>query len=32
MVAFKSLAAGFTTNIVLFLFVYTWGVYKKTDI
>jgi hypothetical protein len=30
MVAFNSLAAGFTTNIMLLLFLYGWKVYEQT--
>ena len=30
MIAFNSLAVGFTMNIVLLLFFYDWKVYKKT--
>jgi hypothetical protein len=31
MVAFNSLAVGFTTNILLLLFVYNWRVFEKTN-
>ncbi len=30
MVAFNSIAVGFTTNILLLLFLYNWRVFKKT--
>ena len=31
MVVFNSLAGGFTTNILLLLFLFDWKVYKKSD-